>query len=161
MANDLRNRVLLDLVNLRDTIIARSIAAGQLASGRTYDNMVIVDSSTMGRIHIDLEAPNYIEVLQRGRAPGKVPYNFEDIILQWLIDKGIQPEYGSLESLAANIAWGIKRYGTKLYATNTELDIFNSVIEEFIKNLTEEIVNYYADSVSSNIFASISELKKL
>lgn len=60
---------------------------GKNASGKVEESFVI-ESNEKGLILTNTAMP--ISVLQNGREPGKVPYDFISILERWSIDKGIQ-----------------------------------------------------------------------
>lgn len=115
------------------------------ASGRTSASLRVVMTNTGGEIW----GRRYFRGVEQGRAGGRVPRNFQSIIRQWIIDKGLpvqaiqykrkpsakwQPKYTpeerGLRQMASAIALTIEKSGTSLYRRGGRKDIFTNVIEE-------------------------------
>lgn len=130
------------LSQLRDDIISSSMAQGQKASGKTYANITVnVPSPIRGELWV----PAYIQVLRDGRRPGKVPYDFEEILKQWAEAKGLQFDNYYL------LARKIRREGTKLFRTKEMPDIFETAIKKFEAALTEELGRYYKTMITNEL----------
>lgn len=134
------------------------------ASGRTQkalqverrgDNVVMVDNGE--------GAP--FETLKFGRPGGKVPKGFQDIILQWMEDKGIKaepiaylrqpsekwkPKYTEQQrgqmKLAGAIAATIRKSGTKRNKQNN-----NQVYDEPINELLDELAEIFVNEITINV----------
>lgn len=128
-------------------IIEASRNAGQEASGRTYQNITHDVTSTFETTQGRVWAPDYFYTLIRGRGPGAVPYDFEEIIKDWAAYKGITFE--SIEALnrfANAVKWIIKREGSQLYRNNLYVDIADTPIDDFERRLSERVgsqIEYY------------------
>lgn len=115
------------------------------ASGRTSASLRVVMTNTGGEIW----GRRYFRGVEQGRAGGRVPRNFDAIIRQWILDKGLtpqaipykrkpsanwQPKYTpeerGLRQMASAIARTIEKSGTSLYRSGGRKDIFTNVIEE-------------------------------
>jgi hypothetical protein len=115
------------------------------ASGRTSASLRVVMTNTGGEIW----GRKYFRGVEQGRAGGAVPRNFQSIIRQWILDKGITPkaipykrkpsakwspkytpEERGLRQMASAIAHTIEKSGTSLYRRGGRKDIFTNVIEE-------------------------------
>lgn len=115
------------------------------ASGRTSQSLRVVMTNTGGEIW----GRRYFRGVEQGRGGGRVPRNFQSIIRQWIIDKGLtpqaipykrkpsanwQPKYTpeerGLRQMASAIAHTIEKSGTSLYRRGGRKDIFTNVIEE-------------------------------
>ena len=111
-----------ELEQLKKNIIEHHLHAGQKASGRTAE----------------------------GRKGGHVPYNFQDIIREWLNNKGIKAnpipyktdrphKYTAQErgdmSLSYFIARKIKRDGTKLFRVGGRADIYSNEVPQAIERI--------------------------
>ena len=120
-------------------------STGTNASGRTSDSLKVEVDATSGRIY----GRRYFRGTEQGRAGGRVPRNFNAIIRQWILDKGLtysaipykrqpsaswQPKYTpqerGLNAMASAIAHTIEKSGTSLYRRGGRKDIFTNVIEE-------------------------------
>ncbi len=128
------------------------------ASGRTSTSLRVVMTDTGGQIW----GRRYFRGVEQGRAGGKVPHNFQSVIRQWIIDKGLtpsaipykrqpsanwQPKYTpderGLDAMASAIAHTIAKSGTSLYRSGGRKDIFTNVIEENkndLKKVAKEII---------------------
>lgn len=142
-----------ELEQLRRDIIEASRKAGQEASGDTYAAIAIENISTSGG---QLTGPAYIGVLTRGRRPGKVPYDFAEIIKEWAGYKGIS--FGSEEEFdrwANAVAWKIRRDGTSLWqdvgSMGLEQDIFYTPIRNFIARISERLAGFYQIQIVQQI----------
>lgn len=152
------------LERIREKIAANINGKGLRASGKTEKSMQI-ETSAYG---MRLVGRPYFQSLELGRPAGRVPYNFADIIRQWIIDKGIQvtlipykrqpserwqPKYSvqerSLRAAAGAIAHTIATRGTSLYRKGGRNDIYSDVIADEVERLSEEYVNFVYTSISS------------
>ena len=130
-----------ELEALKERIIAQHLAAGQKASGRTAASLRVETTENEGTLY----GRSAFGVLETGRKAGKGPMGFEDIIRQWIIDKGIQarpipyktdrmhkysPQERGERSLAFLIARKIRREGTKLYRQGGRNDIYSDAIRD-------------------------------
>lgn len=120
-------------------------STGTNASGRTSDSLRVEVDATSGRIY----GRRYFRGVEQGRAGGRVPRNFQSIIRQWILDKGLtpsaipykrkpsakwQPKYTpeerGLNAMAGAIAHTIQVSGTALYRRGGRRDIYTNVIDE-------------------------------
>lgn len=62
---------------------------------------------------IKITAANYYDYSEKGRGPGKVPYNFQDIISVWAVGRGIRPP--DLMKFSNAVKWRTIRDGSYLY----------------------------------------------
>jgi hypothetical protein len=139
-----------ELENLLRDIVERHERAGQVASGHTRASFEVVVSGLHGAIMgYKWPAP----VLETGRKEGKVPYNFQDIIKEWIEAKGLKfKDEKQLNRWASAIAWKIRREGTKLYSSRGHKDIFETAIADFRARLAERIALLFKEEVVNNIF---------
>lgn len=141
----------LGLNNLRASIIQRSTDAGQRASGHTYEQITVDNVSAT---HGELRGPTWIGVLEDGRGPGKVPYNFAEVIMEWATYKGISfasADPVTFERWAQGVAWHIRKHGTKLYQSGQHLDIFETPVAEFEKWLIDQLRQFYTQQIVNDI----------
>ena len=143
-----------ELDSLRERIIANHEAAGQVASGRTRAS-IRVERTEDGGI---LWGRKAFGVLETGRKPGRVPRNFNAIIRQWIIDKGIhvapfpykrnpserwQPKYTPQErglmSLSGAIAYKIRTEGTLMHRRGEKIDIYSTDVLETVDNVGRKV----------------------
>lgn len=130
------------LHQLRQDIVNASIAANQRATGRTYEKITVENVSLT---HGELWAPSYVSVLEDGRRPGKVPYDFERILQEWAEAKGLQ--FSSYYMLAKKI----REEGTSLYRSGDKPDIFEGPLENFKRWLSEQLAEYYKVEITNLI----------
>lgn len=62
---------------------------------------------------IKITANSYYDYAEKGRGPGKVPYNFEDIVSAWAVGRGIRPP--DLMKFASAVKWRTIKDGSYLY----------------------------------------------
>ena len=114
-------------------------STGTNASGRTSASLDYEITDT-GLI---ISGRQYFQGVEQGRPGGRVPYRFQDVIRQWMEDKGIANQFGSTESAKRSAAYLIAKFidehGTKLYREGGRDDIFTSVFEEELPKLEEEV----------------------
>lgn len=60
-------------------------------TGRTWTSIEPYADQTSSLINIGIRSPLVISLnaTETGRLPGRIPYNFKDIIYKWSLDKGI------------------------------------------------------------------------
>jgi hypothetical protein len=139
-----------ELEQLKAEIIFRHEQAGQVASGKTRASFEIVTSESSG----ELWGNSYVGVLERGRKPGKVPYNFRDILKRWATAKGISfSSEADMNRWAYFVAKKIREEGTLLYARGRREDIFETPINNFIDRITNRIGSIYQSEIENTIFA--------
>lgn len=126
------------LGNIKVGVSQRMTAMGRTASGRSVASLAVEVNGFEGTLYGDKQW----EVMQRGRKPGKVPYNFRETIKNWAIDKGIsiQPRKGqsqkqALESFSYLVSRNIMQKGTKLYRDKGYNNIYDTVLKEELKKL--------------------------
>ena len=138
------------LNDLKDNIISRHVAAGQVASGKTKAGFEV---KMLTPLHGQLWGYSYSGVLEQGRRGGKTPKKFRLIIERWAIAKGITFSGEADRSrFAYFVAQKIRREGTKLYRTGGSIDIFSSAIEEMKETLTKELGVTYKQEIKNQIF---------
>lgn len=138
-----------ELEALKDDIIKRHENAKQVASGKTRDAFEIEVDGSYGA----LWGMPYSAVLEQGRKPGKVPYNFYKIIKKWADTKGITFEKTSdLNRWAYFTSLKIKNEGSKLYRSGKNEDIFTTAVVEFEERLNNKIGDLFAIEIENSIF---------
>ena len=141
IVNEVDRLLTLHLGNIKVGIAQKMTAMGRTASGRSIASLSVDVKKSRGR----LSGGKQWETMQRGRAPGKVPSNFRQVIKNWAIAKGIsiQPRKGqsqkqALESFSYLVTRNIMQKGTKLYRDKGYNDIYDSLLEEEVKKLSQE-----------------------
>lgn len=159
---DIDAAMLATLERIKARIAANITSKGLKASGKTAASMEIVDYRT-GML---LKGRPYFQSLELGRPAGRVPRNFNAIIRQWIIDKGLtvqmvhyvrrpserwQPKYTvqerSLRMAAGAIAHTIATRGTLLYRQGGRNDVYSPVIREEVDKLREQVTGIVVESI--------------
>ena len=126
------------------------------ASNRSVKSLKVeTQEDGQGHEHVILWGNSSFLVMERGRAGGRVPKSFYQIIRQWIIDKGIKVRQipyktdrphkytvkeRSLNIAAGVIAYNIMKYGTRLHRDQDFDDIFTSSIEREIEQMQQDII---------------------
>lgn len=141
LTNEVDRLLTLHLGNIKVGIAQRMAALGRISSGRSVASLQIEVKDSKGNLSGDKQW----ETMQRGRRPGKVPSNFREIIKNWVRAKGIniQPRIGqsqkqAIESFSYLVTRNIMQKGTKLYRDKGYNDIYDTLLDEEIKKLTNE-----------------------
>lgn len=141
LTNEVDRLLTLHLGNIKVGIAQRMAALGRMSSGHSVASLQIDVKDSKGNLSGDKQW----ETMQRGRRPGKVPSNFREIIKNWVRQKGIsvQPKEGqspkqAIESFSYLVTRNIMQNGTKLYRDKGYNDIYDTLLEEEIKKLTNE-----------------------
>ena len=93
--------------------------------------------------------------VEAGQSKGKRPYNFRDIIKQWILDKGISiaampynPNYNGFKKFgsaserglyyaAGAIAYSNAKKGSSLWRSGGRRDVFTPAVEKLVDAVTE------------------------
>lgn len=162
---DKTKAVLLEELNaLAERIKANHKNAGQVASGKTLRSIHVETSEKNGTLY----GRAYFGVLETGRRAGRVPRNFQQIILQWMKDKGVhadpipykrkpsarwRPKYTAQErgdySLAGAIATRIRKEGTELYRKGGRTDIFSNEIPVTTERILQRLALVFSKDIES------------
>ena len=150
---ELSPRIILqeELDKLRMNIIANHLKAGQKASGRTAASLHVEVTEDGGT----LWGRKAFGVLETGRKAGRVPQNFQQIIMKWMSDKGIKaapipyltnrphkytPQQRGQMRLSYFIAKKIREQGTKLFRSGGRDDIYSREIEKTMQNVGDRML---------------------
>lgn len=156
-----------DALELAKAEIAANIdTEGLTASGRTANSM-LVSSTEKGA---ELTGRKAFYTLEHGRGAGNVPANMVDIIIQWAIDKGIQPiqrEYTrqpserwqpkysvaerSLKMFAGAVSYNIKTKGTQLFQEGGKETVYTPVIDDIVNKLQYRVANIVFNHINQNV----------
>lgn len=163
---DIKTEVLKILEAARAEIVQNMASEKITTTGKTADSLKVEER---GSHLLLLQAEGNgapIETVQYGREAGKVPYNFNSIIRQWIIDKGItteaipyvrqpsekwQPKYTAEErglmAAAGAIAHSIAKGGVKHPEGGTQRHrepnekVYSEAIDKAIENITKSITD--------------------
>jgi len=133
---NLNDEILNILEKAKNEIISNIQGSGISASGRTEKALKVVERN--GHIMFIKGEGNVapMTTLEVGREAGKVPYNFTEIIMEWMKDKGMTPD----KKIAGAIAWGkIRNEGTKRHSQPRE-DIYTPVVNSVIQKIETDFV---------------------
>lgn len=141
------------LNDLKNEIINRHKADGQVASGDTMRSFVV---EKVGEMHYRLvqrgEKFAPAETLDVGRAGGKVPRDFWQIIKRWAEAKGISfQDEKQANRFARSVAWNIHKVGTARHKQNA--NVVREPLEDFQNEVKKNIVNGFVFEVKKVIFA--------
>lgn len=140
-----------ELEVLRLSIIANHIQAGQKASGRTMRSLRVEVSEDGGT----LWGRSPFGVLETGRKAGRVPQGFQQIIIQWMADKGIRPapipyltnrphkytpEQRGVLRMSYFIARKIRQQGTRLFRQGGRSDIYSQEIRKTVERVQDRLL---------------------
>lgn len=129
------------LEQVKARIVERMASNNRNASGKHVASLQITATPTTGTL-FGLWSYN---VMETGRAGGRVPHNFAAIIYKWSIDKGIRvdpmpylrggehkltPEERGRWNFAGAVAHKIMMEGTSLYRSGVREDIYSAAIIE-------------------------------
>ena len=141
-----------ELEKLRMNIISNHLKAGQKASGRTAASMHVEASEDSGT----LWGRKAFGVLETGRKAGRVPKDFQGIIMQWMRDKGIHaapipyltdrphkytPQQRGELRMSYLIARKIRKEGTRLFRSGGRSDIYTPEVEKAVKNIGDRMLS--------------------
>lgn len=139
------------MLSSRESIASAIVSEGANASGRTIASIRSEVEEDADGVSAKLYGRRAFHTLERGRAGGRVPKGFRDIIRQWMLDKGIDMG-GEVRnnSFAYLVARKIALEGTKLYrrggrttiytpAINTARDMLAQRREKLMKILIQSI----------------------
>lgn len=128
-------RVLLDV---RDEIRAKMASEGVNASGRTSAGMQVQRYESGVRLVLTGEDVAPLATLEVGRAGGKVPLGFADIIEQWSRDKGLAfPTEGDRRSFAEFISYKIASKGTERH--ESPIDVYSDEVLQGVARINQAI----------------------
>lgn len=143
-----------ELEALKTSIINRSRAAGQRATGKTE---ALFEVKGVTDEHGEFWGALWTYTLEKGRAPssGKGTSSGGDFVKnlkEWIVVRGIPyKDERDLERLAKFFAWYVNKFGTKLYKAGGRTDIYTPPIEQFLKNVREKFFIGLATEFSRKI----------
>jgi len=122
-------------------------ASGNLSSSLEY----VIENEDDGT-HIKVLANNYFIYAEGGRTAGKTPYNFVDILKQWIEDKGLSVNPKQDSKFAFLIARKIRQYGSKRYRENKPADVLSKPMSEMTPRLSELLENRLVLYINDELF---------
>lgn len=141
------------LLNVKDRVTARMNELKRTASGRSASSLSV---TLVTNFNAYLEGDAQWNVMQKGRGAGKGPYNFREIIKDWIQAKGIsviprgnESQESALNTAAYLITRNIMKKGTALHRSNGYNDIYDSAIEDELAALDREIGGYFEADIDN------------
>lgn len=123
------------------------------ASGNLSNSLEYTITNESDGSHITVLGASYFIYAEKGRRAGKIPYNFVDILEEWIADKGITVPQGlTPRRFASAIAWKIKRYGSLRYRTQSPTDVVQPVMDEMYPKLGDILESRIMVYVNDNLF---------
>lgn len=152
VAIDIR-RILTSALEEAKVKIQQNLAStGTNASGRTSQSLTVEVDGNTGVLY----GRQAFGTVETGRKPGRVPYNFRDIIYQWMQDKGVhakvegrRSQESADRSMAYIIARKIANEGSKLYRDEGRDDIYSNVLPLTIERVRNEVTNVYIINIQN------------
>lgn len=94
-------------------------------------------------------ANDYFEYAEKGRPAGKIPFNFSDILEEWISRRNIS-HTGSTRQFASAIAWKTYREGSYLYRNPSEQrDFIGDAVEENLDILQDKFTIKVIDNLKT------------
>lgn len=138
-----------ELETCKDAIIERIRETDVIVTGKTVESLEVVSNEKSGQ----LLGAKYIGVLERGRKPGNIPEDFEDILKDWASAKGITfSNDKERDRWAKAVSWSIKLYGTQLFRMKHEIDIFTTPIKNLEDSIAQRLSVLLSAEVTNNVF---------
>lgn len=147
-----------ELEDLKKDIADNMIKANEVASGDTIRSMKVTETSSGAM----LTGRNYFQSTEKGRAGGRVPFRFQDIIAKWVKDKGINlrvipykrresaawhpkytPEQRALNSFSYLVSRKIRKQGTSLFRKGGREDIYTNAIDKKLPIIKDKIQEFF------------------
>lgn len=124
------------------------------ASGNLSDSLTWKIEQASDGLHAVVEADSYFLYAEKGRAAGKVPWNFANIIAQWAEDKGVQipSKFKTPVQFGWAVASKIRRFGSRRYRENDPLDVVGEVLDVERPKLNDIVNNVVVLYVNDNLF---------
>lgn len=124
------------------------------ASGSLSDSLEYVIEDEGDGTHIKVLGNSYFIYSEKGRPAGKIPYNFTDILQQWIEDKGVAvpSKFKSAKQFAGAIAYTIKFYGSARYRKDDPADVVGHAVDELKPELNEILSNSIVYYINDTLF---------
>lgn len=95
----------------------------------------------------------YLQYAEYGRTAGKIPYNFVEILEDWIDKKGITPTKGTKTDFAWAISQKTKKYGSaRKRGTTPIVDVINGPVNEIMDETVYEEFMALLDERLDNLF---------
>jgi len=152
---EIRDIIREELEALRVRIIENMSAAGQHATGKTRDTMVVETGELSGVLR-GRRAFGTLELGSRpwSRPPKRVPRYFADLIGEWIEAKGLD-----LNKWA--VAHTLIHEGSKLYRTGGRDDIYSPEIEKAGMAIADRVAERYSVLITNRLIMNHTETIKI
>lgn len=152
--NELAQSIAQILLQARDEIRANMRTQGINASGRTSAALQVRTDGTRVQL-VKVSGNNApFQTLQYGRAGGRVPAGFYDIIKQWTRDKGLtfssETERGTFSYFVAR---KIALQGTERH-NSPNTNVYSEPIKKATETIGQEVRKYVLQSITASIKAN-------
>lgn len=149
------------LKNIKEGMAQRMMQNKRNVSGRSVRSLDIELTMNGGT----LTGSGSWLAMERGRRGGRVPRNFQQLIRDWIIQKGIavkpipykRPSVGKglspyergLRSMAGAIAYTIMKKGTFLHRSGGFNNIYSSPIKDELEIMEKELLTYVSETINT------------
>lgn len=122
-------------IMLRDKIISEIARKGLYDTGELFRSV----DYELSNNNILILANYYLPYSEFGRGPGKVPYNFSDIIADWAKRKGISVQKGNYKRFGFAVAQKTRQFGSARYRGDIpEADVLTQPVETVMNDTKSE-----------------------
>lgn len=119
------------IADIRYNMSDYSMGKGNLAKSLEYET----DGNSF-----KLYANDYWTYAQKGRGPGRVPYDFTEILEDWIVKNGIKPKNGNITQFANAIKYKTIREGSSIYrGDRPERDFLGNAVEINLEGLEKSL----------------------
>lgn len=149
--NDL-NQILQLMQSMKDDVGVSLKKSGKWASGGTFSKIVPFAELQNGCLVCGLKWPYDKRVLENGRGPGKVPFNFRDIIYRWSFAKGIafKTQKERLK-FASAVAYKTAKEGGVQFIKGLKLDIYSTIEQRYEKAVRSLVISILNEKIKNNV----------
>lgn len=149
--NDL-NQILQLMQRMKDDVGVSLKKSGKWASGSTFSKIVPFAELQNGILVCGLKWPYDKRVLENGRGPGKVPFNFRDVIYRWTFNKGIAFKSQSERlKFASAVAYKMAKEGSVQFRKGVKLDIYSTIEQRYESEVKNLVVSIISEKIKNKI----------
>lgn len=149
--NDL-NQILQLMERMKEDIGASMKQNGKWSSGSTFSKMVPFAEIVNGQIVCGIKWPYNKQVLEQGRKPGKVPYNFKDIIYRWSFTKGLAfKSQKERIKFASAVAYKTSKEGSLQFRKGVKLDIYTTIEKRYEQEVNKLIATILNEKLKNSL----------
>lgn len=142
-------------VRLRDYICNEIAKKGLYDTGELYKSIDYELSDN----NILILANYYLPYAEFGRRPGKVPYNFAQIIADWAQRKGINVQKGDYKRFGWAVAQKTKQFGSARYRGDIpEADVLSQPVDDI---MNDTMMEEFAGILTAKVMDGLDDLLNL